>query len=113
MNPQTASRTALRTSLMRALHTRSDPKPILNDPWGDRLVSANHRALIYASVRSRNTSLPENPDDTMQRSVIDASVRASMAYPNVIVRSRYAEDALHRAAASGMRQWKMGSTVHY
>ena len=28
------SRTALVTSLMRALHSRRDPSPLIDDPWG-------------------------------------------------------------------------------
>jgi O-methyltransferase involved in polyketide biosynthesis len=36
MQDLTASRTALATSLMRAAHTRLDPHPLINDPWGDR-----------------------------------------------------------------------------
>ena len=38
MNPDTASKTAIATALMRAMHARVDPHRILDDPWGDRLV---------------------------------------------------------------------------
>lgn len=73
-----ASKTAVATSLMRALHTRLDPNPLIDDPWGERLV-------------------PE-PIDA-------ASLRASPAYAGVIMRSRYAEDALRVAVADGVRQY--------
>lgn len=105
MNPQTASRTALATSLMRAIHTRADPHPILDDPWGDRLVPAATWAAIYQLARTRNPSLPETDDESIIRSTVDTALRDSAAYPNVIVRSRYAEDALHRAVARGVRQY--------
>lgn len=31
------SHTALGTSLMRTVHTRRDPNPLINDPWGEQL----------------------------------------------------------------------------
>lgn len=105
MNPQTASRTALATSLMRAFHTRADPHPILSDPWGDRLVPADVRQSFYAVARGLHPSLPELADEATVQSVVDAGLRISPGYPNVITRSRFAEDALHRAMARGVRQY--------
>ena len=87
MDPQTASRTALATSLMRALHVRTDPHRILDDPWGDRLVPAEARALVYQMIRNRAPGLPATPDAATQRRAIDASLRADVAYPNVLLRS--------------------------
>ena len=46
MQDLTASRTALATSLMRAAHTRLDPHPLIDDPWGDRLVPDSVRDLL-------------------------------------------------------------------
>jgi methyltransferase (TIGR00027 family) len=77
-----ASRTALVTSLMRAAHTRLDPRPLINDPWGDRLVPE--------SVRAR---------------MDDQALLSSLSYPNVVTRSRYAEDGLRAAAAKGIGQY--------
>jgi methyltransferase (TIGR00027 family) len=77
-----ASRTALSTSLMRALHTRADPHPLINDPWGDRLV-------------------PE----AVRRQIDDAALRRSPAYENVVTRTRYAEDSLRAAVNEGVRQY--------
>jgi len=77
------SRTALATALMRALHTRRDPKPLIDDSWGERLV-------------------PE----AIQRTYEDPSIlRGSPAYAGVILRTRYTEDALRAAVASGVRQY--------
>jgi methyltransferase (TIGR00027 family) len=77
-----ASRTALSTSLMRALHCRSDPHPVIQDPWGDRLVPPEVRETL--------------PDALLAR---------SPAFANVITRTRYTEDALRVAIAHGVRQY--------
>jgi methyltransferase (TIGR00027 family) len=83
MQDLTASRTALATSLMRAAHTRLDPQPLINDPWGDRLVPDSARELFRD----------------------DSHLLASPAYANVIVRTRYTEDALQAAVGRGARQY--------
>lgn len=82
MENLTASRTALATALMRALHTRTDPKPLIDDPWGDRLVPDSVRATMA--------------DDALLR---------SPAFANVILRSRFTEDALEAAVRGGVRQY--------
>lgn len=105
MNPRLASRTALATSLMRAMHTRSDPRPIVRDPWGDRLMPATALSLVYQMVRARAPGLPEAPDAETLRRTIDTALRANVAYPNVLMRSRFTEDALARAIAAGTRQY--------
>lgn len=105
MNPDTASQTALATALMRALHTRTDAHRILDDPWGDGLVPASARERIYELARRVDGELPETADAPTRQSAIDGFLRANAAYANVILRSRYAEDALHRALARGVRQY--------
>lgn len=107
MDPQTASRTALATSLMRALHARTDPHRILDDPWGDRLIPPEARALVYQMIRNSAPELPATPDAATQQRAIDAALRANVAYPNVLLRSRFTEDALSRAVARGVRQYVM------
>jgi O-methyltransferase involved in polyketide biosynthesis len=77
------SRTALATSLMRALHTHQDPKPLIHDPYGEQLV-------------------PEAIRDNYQD---PSTLRASAAYAGVILRTRYTEDALQQAVANGVRQY--------
>jgi methyltransferase (TIGR00027 family) len=64
---------------MRAAHTRLDPAPLIQDPWGDLLF--------------RDAALS------------DEALLRSRAYPNVITRTRYAEDALKAAIARGIRQY--------
>jgi O-methyltransferase involved in polyketide biosynthesis len=83
-----ASRTALATSLMRAAHTRLDPHPLIDDPWGDRLVPES----VKRAMASPNE-------------VLDESLMRSRSYANVITRSRYAEDALQAAVSKGVGQY--------
>jgi methyltransferase (TIGR00027 family) len=67
---------------MRALHSRSDPLPVIQDPWGDRLVPPEIRESM--------------PDELLAR---------SPAFANVITRTRYTEDALESAVSRGVRQY--------
>ncbi|MBU3672610.1 MAG: class I SAM-dependent methyltransferase [Sinobacteraceae bacterium] len=105
MDPLTASRTALATSLMRALHARTDTHRILDDSWGDQLVPPEARALVYQMIRNHMPELPATPDAATQQRAIDASLRANAGYPNVLMRSRFTEDALSRAVTRGVRQY--------
>lgn len=82
MTPHDASRTALATSLMRALHTCSAPAPLIHDDWGHRVMPAQIRE-----------ALP------------DAMLRANAAFADVILRSRYTEDTLHAAMTRGIDQY--------
>jgi methyltransferase (TIGR00027 family) len=83
-----ASRTALATSLIRAAHTRLDPHPLIDDPWGDRLVPES----VKHAMASPNEAL-------------DESLKRSPSYANVIMRTRYAEDALQAAVCKGVSQY--------
>jgi methyltransferase (TIGR00027 family) len=83
-----ASRTALATALMRAAHTRRDPNPLIVDPWGDRLVPESVKRAMAAT------------DD-----LLEAALMGSPSYANVIIRTRYAEDALKAAVSKGVRQY--------
>lgn len=105
MDSQNASQTAIVASLIRAIHTRTDALVIHNDPWGDRLISSTAWERLYEFARLRNPNLPAAPGEATVRSVVTAGLRASVPYPNIIVRSRFAEDALHRAAARGINQY--------
>jgi methyltransferase (TIGR00027 family) len=70
------------TSLMRAAHTRLSSAPLIEDPWGEMLLSDAERE-----------ALPLEP-------LLDHPTFAT-----VIVRSRYTEDALRSAVAGGVRQY--------
>lgn len=73
---------------MRAAHTRLDPRPLINDPWGDRLVPESVKRAMASS-----------------NEMLDESLMRSRSYANVITRSRYAEDALKAAVSRGIRQY--------
>ncbi|MEZ5503484.1 MAG: class I SAM-dependent methyltransferase [Halioglobus sp.] len=105
MEERVASRTALATARMRAIHTRRDPLPILHDPWGDQLVPAS---LLVAAIDSSPQGAAGARGDVaedMLATITDDYLRASPAYTNVIARSRYTEDALAAAIARGVRQY--------
>ncbi len=73
---------------MRAAHTRLDPHPLIDDPWGDRLVPES----VKRALASSNATL-------------DESLMRSPSYGNVIMRTRYAEDALQAGVSRGVRQY--------
>jgi methyltransferase (TIGR00027 family) len=100
-----ASRTALATSLMRAIHTRLDPNPLINDPWGDRLVPESVRELIRQSALERMDVDQREKALSAPEHIVDDSLRRSPTYPNVIARTRYTEDALEAAVGRGITQY--------
>jgi methyltransferase (TIGR00027 family) len=91
---------------MRALHSRHDPTPMLDDDWGDRLVPDTVRAALRQRaldnmpplVRGKAAELP-------LAAVLGQSLRANAAYADVITRTRYAEDALEAAVERGVKQY--------
>jgi methyltransferase (TIGR00027 family) len=99
------SRTALATSLMRAVHTRTDPDPLIDDPWGDRLVPDSVRDMIRDAALARLDEPARRAAMVSPDGIVDESLRSSRAYANVITRSRFAEDALRDAVAKGIRQY--------
>lgn len=107
MNAGGSSRTALTTALMRAVHTRRDRPRLIDDPWGDRLVSAAEKAALYEralagaapDTRRRLEALDS------QQAVLDTVLRANRTYGGVVIRARYAEDALAAAVARGVRRY--------
>ena len=105
MEASTPSRTALVTALMRSLHGRLDPLPLLDDPWGGRLVPASAREAVAQRALQR---LPE-PERAAAAADLpafaDHALRATSSYTGVITRSRFTEDALAEAIARGVRQY--------
>jgi methyltransferase (TIGR00027 family) len=99
--------TALGTSMMRAVHTRQDRPALIDDDWGDRLVTEAERDLLREvamaglspATRAQLEAL-DSPDE-----VLAAIVRAHPSYGMVILRTRFAEDALEAAVARGVRQY--------
>src|SRR4051812_43747827 len=105
MEASTPSRTSLITALMRSLHCRLDPLPLLQDPWGERLVPGSVREAFARRALER---LPE-PERAAAAADLSAfaerALRAASSYTGVITRSRFTEDALHEAVARGVRQY--------
>ena len=87
MEPTRASLTAMGAALMRAAHTRLDRPPLIDDLWGERLLTPSDRARLR---------------DAMPGSV---PLRAHPSYGAVILRARFTEDALAHAVARGVRQY--------
>jgi len=79
------SRTAQEVALSRALHQVLDRPPVFDDPLALRILGGEGEAALRADPRG----VPSR-----------ASIRAFIA-----ARSRYAEDRLARAVASGVRQY--------
>jgi methyltransferase (TIGR00027 family) len=90
---------------MRAAHSRLDPSPLIDDPWGDRLVSKAERDRIRERLLGRMD--PEARTAALREpgSVLDTYFLANTSYPGVVMRSRYAEDALQSATQRGTRQY--------
>jgi methyltransferase (TIGR00027 family) len=101
----TPSRTALATSLMRAAHSRLDPSPLIDDPWGDRLVSKSERDRIHARLLDRMDADARAEALREPGSLLDNYFLSNTSYPGVVMRSRYAEDALKSAMERGTRQY--------
>jgi methyltransferase (TIGR00027 family) len=102
-----ASRTALTAALMRAVHTRLDRPRLLDDPWGDRLVSDTEKAALCQRILDGADPETRKRIEALgsQQAIIDAGLRAHGTYGAVIIRSRCAEDALENAVARGVRQF--------
>ncbi|MCA6122055.1 class I SAM-dependent methyltransferase [Bradyrhizobium sp. WSM 1704] len=90
---------------MRALHSRSDPSPLLDDPWGDRLVSQSERDAMRQRILARMDSDARARALRTPDSILEQFLLTNAAYPGVVIRSRYAEDALREATVRGVRQY--------
>jgi methyltransferase (TIGR00027 family) len=84
---------------MREIHTRFDKPALIDDTWARTFVPSAEREAI---LRSRNVRLA---DIQSVEAALTTALRASAAYPSVILRTRWAEDALEAAVARGVRQY--------
>ena len=103
----TPSRTALATSMMRATHSRCDPSPLIDDDWGDRLVSNIRARQVQPGAYSWVEWSPDARAAALREpgSMLDNYFLAHTSYPGVVMRSCYAEDALKSAMKRGTRQY--------
>jgi len=89
---------------MRALHSRSDPAPLLSDTWGDLLVPESAQAALRQRAMERvGAAKPGLRLDGAEG--LEHRLRSNAAYADVILRSRYTEDALKEAVARGIGQY--------
>lgn len=101
-----ASYTAIGASLMRALHTRCDLSPLIDDAWGDRLVGDDEREALSNAAAAL---LP--PDERQQlqglgvEERLTRSLHAHPSYATVIIRQRFIEDVLAHAVTRGICQY--------
>ncbi|MBX3027150.1 class I SAM-dependent methyltransferase [bacterium] len=107
MDPQRASMTALAASLMRAVHTRCDRPPLLDDPYGDRLLAETERPfvlerLLLALPEDRRAAIAAIAD---RAHALDRAVQSHPAYGGIVVRARWAEDATLAGLARGIGQY--------
>ena len=100
MEDTKASVTAMGVALMRSVHTRVDPLPLINDPWSEKLVPDWMLKLM-----SPRNSGGEPAVELPTQASADAAIRAHPAFSNVILRARYTEDALHSAIQRGVSQY--------
>jgi methyltransferase (TIGR00027 family) len=107
MEQTRASLTALGAALMRAAHTRLDPSPLINDPWGDRIVlEAEREAVLSVVLQSLSAQDRERCEKLGDRNaVLDAALQLHPGYGWAILRARYAEDALETAVGRGVHQY--------
>jgi methyltransferase (TIGR00027 family) len=107
VDPRRHSITALAASLFRAVHTRRDQPALLDDPYGDRLVTDAERALMLERLLLVVSPTDRRRIETITdlARAVDAAIQAGPAYGAVVVRARWAEDRLARALARGVRQY--------
>ena len=87
MQDNQASKTALGAATLRAVHQLLDQPRIFTDPLAFKVIGAEAEAALRADL---SPHLP--PDRRAQRA-------------NIAARSRFAEDELAKAVATGMRQY--------
>ena len=107
MEQPRVSLTALGAALMRAAHTRLAAAPLIDDPWGDRLVvqperEAIRRVLLQSLTPDARTRCESMGDDS---AVLDAALQSHPGYGWAVLRTRYAEEALEMAVRHGVRQY--------
>jgi methyltransferase (TIGR00027 family) len=105
MEDSTASRTALGVSLVRAVHARIDPDPVIVDDWGDRLVPDWAREDFHQMALARMTPEERERFAAAPEMALAEFFPKNDMYGNVVMRARWCEDALAAAVADGLRQY--------
>lgn len=92
---------------MRAAHTRLAPSPLIDDPWGDRIVLPSDRDAVLSVVLKSLSRQARDRCDTLSApgQVLDAALQLHPGYGWAVLRTRYAEDALAIAVQLGVLQY--------
>jgi methyltransferase (TIGR00027 family) len=92
---------------MRAVHARRDRPLLVDDPFGDRLLSVEERATLFdqllAMLGADERARVDEAADFGE--ALDLALWLNPAYPGVIVRCRYTEDLLAAALRDGLEQY--------
>ena len=106
MDPGRASLTAMGTALIRADHTRSARQPLIDDPWGDRLVTDAHASQLRENALA---GLPAEDRERLEalepQEQLGVLLRRHPSYATIIIRARYTEEMLAAAVGRGVRQY--------
>jgi methyltransferase (TIGR00027 family) len=107
MESNQESYSALVVSMMRAVHSRCDVNPIINDSHGFDLVSSDERMAMRVRLSSRlaKAGVRRGHDCRREDDALAWALRVSPGYGNVITRTRYAEDRLGQALRRGISQY--------
>ncbi len=89
------STTALAVAMMRSIHSRLAPEPLLNDKWADTFLSP----LIQSNLDDLYASGQEPPDSN------EDFFRHNPGYSGILLRTRFTEDRLIAALQEGIRQY--------
>ena len=92
-------------SLHRASHSRHDPKPLIDDTWGDRLVPDSIRDFVFESALSAMDEAGRRDALTSREAVLIKRLKASAAFCNAVLRCRYTEDTLKASTLNGIDQY--------
>jgi methyltransferase (TIGR00027 family) len=107
MEQPRASLTALGAALMRAAHTRLASWPLINDPWGDRLVPEAERDAVLSVVLQGLSPAARKRCEGLEdaSTLLDTALQLHAGYGWAVLRTRYAEDALQMAVGRGVHQY--------
>jgi methyltransferase (TIGR00027 family) len=106
MDPGRASLTAMGTALMRADHTRTARAPLIDDPWGDRLVSDSYQSQLREDALSALAPEARVRLEALEpEELLGVVLRRHPSYATIVIRTRYAEDMLALAVGRGVQQY--------
>jgi methyltransferase (TIGR00027 family) len=81
--------------------------PLIDDPWGDRLVLEAEREVVLDVVLKGLSPQAREQCEKLgaPNEVLDAALQVHPGYGWAVLRTRYAEDALQVAVGRGVRQY--------